>query len=305
MKDDQFGYVLHVVDLAINKVMAAASRREPRDIVDLLTLHDRVLPLGALVWAAVETAPGYTPEGLIGEIRRTARYPAEELRQLAADPPIDPAAIMTRLRTALDDAEKFVAAMPSDKAGLIFLRAGRPVRARSDAARRPHRAFGAPPRTLAVEPGHHGRHAGASAGAETVTALRVASCILRGGHTLMGPIMMVGWSTGLVALAYRRMSFLSRGGPQDRIRQQKCRGLDLATENWALQLRWSRYGQAIWTSWHWCWGRTRPWRTTGMAACCILGAVSVSYRLERKVSRGINYSLETIASHSASHICMI
>ena len=127
VKDDQFGYVLHVVDLAVNKVMAAASRREPRDVVDLLTLHDRVLPLGALVWAAVESAPGYTPEGLIGEIRRDARYPAAELRQLAADPPIDPAAVMARLREALDHAETFVAAMPSDKAGLIFLHAGRPV----------------------------------------------------------------------------------------------------------------------------------------------------------------------------------
>ncbi len=127
VKDDQFGYVLHIVDLAINKVMAAASRREPRDVVDLLTLHERVLPLGALVWAAVETAPGYTPEGLIGEIRRNARYPADELRQLAADPPIDPDSVMRRLRVACDEAEKFVAAMPSDKAGLLFLGSERPV----------------------------------------------------------------------------------------------------------------------------------------------------------------------------------
>lgn len=127
VRDDQFGFVLHVVDLAINKVMAAASRREPRDIVDLLTLHERVLPLGALVWAAVETAPGYTPEGLIGEIRRNARYPAEEIRQLAADQPIDPGAVMSKLRVALDEAEQFVASMPSNKAGLLFLRAGRPV----------------------------------------------------------------------------------------------------------------------------------------------------------------------------------
>ncbi len=127
LKDDQFGYVLHVVDIAITKVMAAASRREPRDVVDLLTLHDRVLSLGAPVWAAVESAPGYTPEGLIGEIRRNARYPAAALRQLAADPPTDPAAVMARLRDALDDAKTFVAAMPSDKAGLIFLSTGRPV----------------------------------------------------------------------------------------------------------------------------------------------------------------------------------
>lgn len=127
VKDDQFGYVLHIVDLAINKVMAAASRREPRDVVDLLTLHDRVLPLGALVWAAVEIAPGFTPEGLIAEIRRNACYPAVELRQLAADPPIEPDAVMRRLRAALDQAAEFVAAMPSDKAGLLFLRDGRPV----------------------------------------------------------------------------------------------------------------------------------------------------------------------------------
>ncbi len=127
VKDDQFGYVLHIIDLAINKVMTAASRREPRDIVDLLTLHDRVLPLGALVWAAVEIAPGYTPEGLIAEIRRNACYPAAELRQLAADPPIDPDAVMRRLRAALNEAERFVGAMPSDKAGLLFLRDGRPV----------------------------------------------------------------------------------------------------------------------------------------------------------------------------------
>ena len=127
VKDEQFGYVLHVVDLAVNKAMAAASRREARDIVDLLTVHDNVLPLGALVRAAVEIAPGFTPEGLIAEICRNAAYPADELRQFAADPPIDPGAVMRRLRTVLGEAELFVAAMPSDKAGLLFLQAGRPV----------------------------------------------------------------------------------------------------------------------------------------------------------------------------------
>lgn len=125
--DDQFGYVLHLVDLGVNKVMTAASRREPRDIVDLVTLHERVLPLGALIWAAVTVAPGFTPEGLIAEIKRNARYPAVELSQLAADPPIEPETIMRKLRTALAEAEDFVARMPSDKAGLLFLRAGKPV----------------------------------------------------------------------------------------------------------------------------------------------------------------------------------
>ena len=51
MQDELFGYVLHPVDLAMNKVMAAAGRRELRDIVDLVMIHETILPLGATVWA--------------------------------------------------------------------------------------------------------------------------------------------------------------------------------------------------------------------------------------------------------------
>lgn len=127
VRDEQFGYVLHIVDLAINKAMAAASRREPRDIVDLVTLHERVLPLGAIVWAAVIIAPGYTPEGLIAEIRRNSHYPVEEFRQIAADVPVDADDLARRLRSALDEAERFVAAMPTDKVGRLFLCEGRVV----------------------------------------------------------------------------------------------------------------------------------------------------------------------------------
>ncbi len=39
LPDKSFGYVLHPVDLAMNKVMDAAGRRELRDIVDLVTVH--------------------------------------------------------------------------------------------------------------------------------------------------------------------------------------------------------------------------------------------------------------------------
>ena len=125
-RDDRFGYVLHPVDLAANKIMAAAGRREPRDLVDLLTVHERVLPLGAVAWAAVGKSLGFTPEGLIDEVRR-ARYADADFRRLASDPPVDPSATVTRLRKALDEAAAFVARMPTDKAGLLFLDAGRVV----------------------------------------------------------------------------------------------------------------------------------------------------------------------------------
>lgn len=122
MRDETFGYVLHPVDLATNKVAAAYGRREPRDVVDLLTVHEQVLPLGAAVWASAGKALGFTPEGIINEIRRMARYTDADFRRLDSDPPLDPAASMTRLREALNDAEAFVARMPTDKVGLLFLK---------------------------------------------------------------------------------------------------------------------------------------------------------------------------------------
>jgi hypothetical protein len=127
VQDETFGYVLHPVDLAMNKVMAAAGRRELRDIVDLVTVHETILPLGAVIWAAVEKSPGFTPEGLIAEIRRNANYPAADWRALQSSEPLDPKGITARLRAALDEAEAFIAQMPTDKAGLLFLEAGEVV----------------------------------------------------------------------------------------------------------------------------------------------------------------------------------
>jgi hypothetical protein len=119
--DAMFGYVLHPVDLALNKVAAAAGRRALRDIVDLVAIHETILPLGALVWAVVEKSPGFSPGSLVEEIRRNSVHPAEDWRRLESAEPIDPAATLAKLRAALDAAEAFVARMPSDKAGLLFL----------------------------------------------------------------------------------------------------------------------------------------------------------------------------------------
>ena len=88
-RDPEFGYVLHPADLATNKIMAAAGRREPRDIVDLIDIHETILPLGAVAWAAVGRSLGFTPEGLINEVRRLARYRDEDFRRVASEPPVD------------------------------------------------------------------------------------------------------------------------------------------------------------------------------------------------------------------------
>lgn len=125
--DELMGYVLDPADLAINKALAAAGRREVRDIVDLVNFHEKILPLGAIVWAAVDKSPGFTPEGLIAEIRRNSRYPAADWNSLVTAVPLDPISVLARLREALDEADAFVAKMPTSKAGLLFIQNGKVV----------------------------------------------------------------------------------------------------------------------------------------------------------------------------------
>ena len=127
LQDETFGYILHPADLAMNKVMAAAGRREVRDLVDTVTIHETILPLGAVIWAAVEKSPGFNPEGLIAEIRRNSHYPAADWRALQATEPFDPKEIWDRLRQALDEAEAFVTRMPTEKMGLLFIKDGEVV----------------------------------------------------------------------------------------------------------------------------------------------------------------------------------
>jgi hypothetical protein len=126
-RDDLFGHVLHPVDLATNKAAAAADRREPRDIVDLLAIHENILPLGAVISAAVGRFPGQSPEEMLNDITRHSRFTAEEFRALATEQPIDVPGLHRRIRGMLEDAEQFISRIPSDAVGVVFLAGGNPV----------------------------------------------------------------------------------------------------------------------------------------------------------------------------------
>ncbi|MGC2661497.1 MAG: nucleotidyl transferase AbiEii/AbiGii toxin family protein [Bryobacteraceae bacterium] len=120
-RDELFGYVLHPVDLATNKTSAAADRREPRDVVDLVTIHENILPLGAAICAAVGRFPGQSPEEMLADITRHSRFTAEEFRVLATEQPIDVPGLHRHIRSMLEDAERFVGRIPSDAVGFVFL----------------------------------------------------------------------------------------------------------------------------------------------------------------------------------------
>jgi hypothetical protein len=125
--DELFGYVLHPADLATNKASAAADRRVPHDIVDLVTIHETILPLGAVLCAAVDKYPGVTPEEMLAEITRHSRFTAEEFGALATEEPVDVPSLHRRIRGMIEDAECFIAKLPSDAVGVIFMDGEKPV----------------------------------------------------------------------------------------------------------------------------------------------------------------------------------
>lgn len=120
MKSEAFGYQLHPIDLATNKVLALAGRDEPRDLLDTLYLHDNVLPLGALAWAAIGKDAGYSPLSLLEMLRRRGRLQPSDLAHLDLAAPVDLSQIKETWLVALDEAEAFVRRQPPAEAGCLY-----------------------------------------------------------------------------------------------------------------------------------------------------------------------------------------
>ena len=123
-RSEQFGYQLHPIDLATNKVLALAGRDEPRDLLDTLHLHRTVLSLGALIWAAVGKDPGYAPLSLLEMLRRRGKIQPADLARLDLAAPIDLAQIKAAWQAAMDDAEVFVRSRPPAEAGCLYYSPG-------------------------------------------------------------------------------------------------------------------------------------------------------------------------------------
>jgi hypothetical protein len=120
VQDAVGGYLLHEVDLAINKVLALSGRDEPRDYVDVLWIHEHVLPLGALCWAAAGKDPGLTPRSLVELLKRRGRPRQEDLDRLRLIEPLDVVSAKARWLSALEEAETFVESRPPKELGCLY-----------------------------------------------------------------------------------------------------------------------------------------------------------------------------------------
>jgi len=120
VRDPLGGLLLHPVDLAVNKVLAVAGRDEPRDFVDILFVHARVLPLAALCWAAVGKDPGFTPLSLLELLKRRGRYRPEDFARLNLTEPFDLLAAKRTWLEALAEAESFARRRPPEEIGCLY-----------------------------------------------------------------------------------------------------------------------------------------------------------------------------------------
>jgi hypothetical protein len=117
---EECGYRLHPVDLSINKVLALAGRDEARDFLDVLYIHGRILPLGALCWAAAGKDPGFTPLSLLELLRRRGKYRPEQFSRLMLVKPVDLPALKSEWLSILKEAEQFIRERPPEEMGCLY-----------------------------------------------------------------------------------------------------------------------------------------------------------------------------------------
>jgi hypothetical protein len=120
VRDERVGFLLHPVDLAVNKVLTLAGRDEPRDVLDTLHLHESVLVLGALCWAACGKDPGFTPLSLLELLRRRGRIREEDLRRLDLAEEVGLEETKRNWLGILDSVEPFVDTRPPEEIGCLY-----------------------------------------------------------------------------------------------------------------------------------------------------------------------------------------
>jgi hypothetical protein len=120
--DEMFGWRLHMADLAVNKALAAGGRRQVRDYVDLALIHQHILPLWHVCWAAPGKDESWSPLSLVEKIAATSGFRQADIDAgVLTSVPVTAAAISGTVRAAIEQARDIFQRLPPEHAGKLFV----------------------------------------------------------------------------------------------------------------------------------------------------------------------------------------
>ena len=119
--DPEYGWRLHYADLGVNKVLAAAGRKEVRDFVDLALVQDSIMPLWHALWAAPGKDEEWSPRSLVERIRAHAGFRQADVQHILSLDDIDIGAVLRKVRLALDDAVSVFDHLSRETVGKLFV----------------------------------------------------------------------------------------------------------------------------------------------------------------------------------------
>lgn len=120
-QDPEFGFRLHDADLAVNKVIAAATRSKTRDAVDVAMLCRAFLPLGHLAWAAAGKTPLSPADIMERIVRNAASHGASEYAAVRSTAPVDGRAVLETILDARTAGAAVLDSLPEDTYGHLFV----------------------------------------------------------------------------------------------------------------------------------------------------------------------------------------
>jgi hypothetical protein len=118
--DEELGYRLHDIDLAINKCLALANRSVVRDALDIIELDRNILNFPAIVSAACGKAPGFTPDFMLEMIQRHMTFTPDQLAAESLTKPVDPVKLKKDLLALLELTRKTLQDVPPKAIGCLF-----------------------------------------------------------------------------------------------------------------------------------------------------------------------------------------
>jgi hypothetical protein len=129
IEDEELGYRLHDVDLAVNKCLALANRSEVRDALDCIELDRDVLSLAAMICAGCGKDPGFTPELMLDMIQRHINFSPDALAAEDLAQPVDPKVLKKTLLNLISKTRDILTHLDPTDLGYVFIDAkGRVVK---------------------------------------------------------------------------------------------------------------------------------------------------------------------------------